>query len=135
MKYALLAYGKSDGDESGESNRDSMTAEEKRALHDSGVYAALSGSADLLAHYRLRTPRLTTTVRLSDNELTRTEGPMDEAMQSLCALFLVESEELEAVVTLAGQLPPIRVGGRVEIWPLIEPDTRGRHRHSGPDVA
>ena len=123
MKYALLVYQAPealDGD--------------REAVHDPAAYLALeTGTARLLAHYRLRAPERTTTIRLSGNDLTRSNGPAAEHHESLCALFLIESEHEEPVLELAGQLPAVRLGATAEVWPLIETspndDDRPESRH------
>jgi hypothetical protein len=122
MKYALLVY-------EGGTAWDDLPAAEKRELHDPTAYAGFeSGAAALLAHYRLRAPQHTTTIRLANGELSRTEGPT-ETREALSALFLLESDDAETVLSLAGTLPAIRLGGSVEVWPLIEPSPHRREGH------
>jgi hypothetical protein len=118
MKYALLGY---DLDRSLEV----LAGPEKRALH--GGHAALheaqntEGAVTVVAHYRFRPPQQATTVRLEDGELVRGDGPASETSGGLRALYLVESDDLDAVVELAGRLPAVGAGATVEIWPLTEP--------------
>jgi hypothetical protein len=128
MKYALLGY-------DSEGSLDGLAAEEKRALHRAhralhdDVQAAASSSVSVIAHYRVRAARETTTVRLAGAEVVRSEGPSAEASDALRALYLLESADPEAVIELAARLPAVRMGGTVEVWPLTEPahDARGRH--------
>jgi hypothetical protein len=128
MKYALLGY-------DSEGSLDGLAAEEKRALHrahralHNDVQAAASSSVSVIAHYRVRAARETTTVRLDGGEVVRSEGPSAEASDALRALYLLESADPEAVIDLAARLPAVRMGGTVEVWPLTEPahDARGRH--------
>lgn len=120
MKYALLAYDT-------EGSLDSLPSEDKRALHKAHRalhdehQAAASSTASVIAHYRLRSSRLTTTVQLANDEIVKTEGPSAEANEALRALYLIESDEPDAVLDLATQLPAVRMGATVEVWPLIEP--------------
>jgi hypothetical protein len=117
MKYALLVYGARET--LGGSSRD---------VHDPAAYLALdTGTARLVAHYRLRAPERTTTIRLSGNTLTRSTGPAAEDHETLSALFLLESEQEETVLEIGSQLPAVRLGATVEVWPLIE--TAGKHEH------
>jgi hypothetical protein len=120
MKYALLVYGQHETlDGAG------------RAVHDPAAYLALdTGNARLLAHYRLRAPERTTTIRLSGDNLTQSTGPAAEHNGTLRALFLIESEQEETVLEIGSQLPAVRLGAAVEVWPLIE--TPGSREH-GPD--
>ena len=117
MKYALLAYG----------TRDTLD-DASRDVHDPAAYLALdTGTARLLAHYRLRAPERTTTIRLSGDNLTQSTGPAAEHNGTLRALFLIESEQEETVLEIGSQLPAVRLGAAVEVWPLIE--TTGSHEH------
>jgi hypothetical protein len=126
MKYALLVYGE----------RETL-GRANRAVHDPAAYLALdTGPARLLTHYRLRAPEHTTTIRLSGNSPTRSTGPAIERRETLCALFLIESELEETVLEIACQLPAVGVGATVEVWPLIETATShddrpaSRHPHA-----
>ena len=124
MKYALLGY---DPDGS----LDNLAAEDKRALH--GGHRALHDDAQtaadpsvrVIAHYRVRPPRHVTTVRLAENDTITREGPSTDATKALLALYLLESDDPDAVLDLVARLPAVRMGGTVEVWPLTEPN-----RHS-----
>jgi hypothetical protein len=128
MKYALLGY---DADRSLEE----LAPEEKRALHvghralHDEVTAAASASVRVIAHYRFRPAPLATTIRLGADALIRTEGPAAKASEALRALYLLESDDLDAVLDLAGRIPAVQMGGIVEVWPLTEPDRHGRRGH------
>jgi hypothetical protein len=113
MKYALLVYG----------TRETLDGE-RRAVHNPATYRALdTGGARLLAHYRLRAPERTTTIRVSDGNPTRSTGPATEHRETLCALFLIDGDQEETVLEIAAQLPAVRNGAIVEVWPLIETRT------------
>src|SRR5262249_7765354 len=138
VKYALLGY-----DTGG--SVDTLDAEDKRAVHRAhralhdDFQALASASVSVIAHYRFRPARGATTVRRSDGEGVRTRGSSSETNESLRALYLVESDDPDAVLDLAGSLPAVDMGGTVEVWPVIEPDrgTKGptdhyRERWVGP---
>ena len=128
MKYALLGYD-IDGALEG------LAAEEKRALH--GAHRALhdeigpasTAAVNMIAHYRSRPPRLATTVRLAAGDVITSEGPAAEASKALRALYLLDSDDLDAVLEFASRLPAVRMGGTVEVWPLTEPDWDEQHAH------
>jgi hypothetical protein len=109
MKYALLVYGE----------RETLDGA-GRAVHDPAAYLALDTGARLLAHYRLRSPERTTTIRRSGDDLTRSTGPAVERRETLCAFLLIESEHEETALEIASQLPAVSLGATVEVWPLIE---------------
>jgi hypothetical protein len=123
MKYALLVYGA----------RETLGGA-SRAVHDPAAYLGLdTGTARLLAHYRLRAPERTTTIRLSGNTPTRSTGPAAKRHETPCALFLIEGEQEETVLEVASRLPAVGLGATVEVWPLIETaashDDRPQSRH------
>jgi hypothetical protein len=128
MKYVLLGYD-SDG------SLDALAPEEKRSLHREhrGMHneaaATSNPSVHVIAHYRLRPPHLATTIRLTDRELVRTEGPEGNAGGVLRALYLLEADGPDAVLDFASQLPALRIGGHIEIWPLTEPNPHERPQH------
>jgi hypothetical protein len=122
MKYALLVYGA----------RETLGGA-SRDVHDPAAYLALdTGTTRLLSHYRVRAPERATTIRLTGNNPTRSVGPVTEH-HTLCALFLIDGEQQETVLETASQLPAVRLGATVEVWPLIETaanhDDRPESRH------
>jgi hypothetical protein len=123
VKYALLVY----GDESW----DQLLAEERRSLHAAHRrlheehHAFPAASVHVLGHYRLRPPAKTTTIRQIGDEIAKTQGPSDLGPETLRALYLLESDDPDAILDLAGRLPALRIGGTAELWPLIEPKPDG----------
>ncbi len=121
MNYALLVY------IAPESLR-GLSSEQKLSLHGGGQ-AATSAVASLVAHYRLRPPRTATTIRLNGDEIEKTDGPSAEMSEGLRAFYVLASDEPDAILDFASRLPAVRLGGTVEVWPLIEPGTQGQERH------
>lgn len=118
MKYALLGYVSREA-------WDSLPPDDKHALHKESHaehQALASVSASLIAHYRFRPPQQATTVRLSGGEIVLTEGASTERSEALRALYLIESDDRDAVLDLASRLPALRGGATVEVWPLAEPN-------------
>lgn len=111
MKYALLVYDVP-------SSWHSLSTEQKHALH--GEYHAVAASPDVIAHYRLRPPQLTTTVRVEDDQIVKTEGPVADTKENLRAFYLLESDDHDSVLELAAQIPAARMGGAIEVWVLAE---------------
>jgi hypothetical protein len=65
MKYALLVYDAPDAWKS-------LATEQKHAAH--GEYHAVGASQGVIAHYRLRSPRRTTNVRVHEGQIVRARG-------------------------------------------------------------
>lgn len=126
MKYALLGY-------DAEGSLEGLAPEDKRALHSGHralhdeVVIADTSFVRVIAHYRFRPPKHATTIRRGADDIIRTEGPATEASGALRALYLLESDEPDAVLDLAGRLPAVGMGGTIEVRPLTEPERQDRH--------
>ena len=72
MKYALLVYLTS-------GLLEGLSPEDRRSLHNDHQAAAPT-AADVIAHYKVRPPQLTTTVRLDGDQIVRTEGASPESI-------------------------------------------------------
>jgi hypothetical protein len=103
-----------------------LSAEDKHSLH--GQHEA-EASTNLIAHYRLRPSRLATTVSIDGDQIVKTEGPSAEPSERLRAFYVLESDEQDAVLDFASQIPAVRLGGTAEVWPLIEPGQHAPERH------
>ena len=68
----------------------------------------------------MRPPQKATTVRVEDDRIVKTEGPLADAREAFRALYLVEGDDRDAVHELAARIPAVRRGGAVEVWPLLE---------------
>ena len=121
MKFALLGYDL-DG------SLEQLAADAKRGLH--GRHGQLSEhtptgtSVRVLAHYRFR-PAPLATVRHDAiaGAAIRSDEAASEASATLRALYILDSDDPEAVIRLAEQLPATLQGATVEVWPLTEPRT------------
>lgn len=125
MNYALLVYIAPD-------LLRGLSSEDKLSLHGGGQ-PATSASANLVAHYRLRPPQTASTIRLNGAEIVKTDGPSADVREGLRAFYVLESDEPEPVLDFGSRLPAVRLGGTVEVWPLVEPEpgshARERHGH------
>lgn len=119
MKYALLAYDL-DG------SLEQLAGEAKRALHrrqgELHEHTPITRSANVITHYRFR-PAPITTIRHDPDTGTaiRSDIAASEASAALRALYIIESDDPDAVAQLAEQLPATLQGATIEIWPLTEP--------------
>ncbi len=111
MKYALFVY-EVPGSWHG------LSTAQKRALHDG--YHAVAASPGVIAHYRLRPPQTTTTVRVEEDQIVKTAGPLADTWENLRAFYLLESDDRDPVLEVAARIPAARTGGAVEVRPLTE---------------
>lgn len=111
MQYMLLIY----LDEKALSE-----SERAQCYQDSAAYARqLHGSGQ----YRLAAPlyptSTATSIRTREGKRLITDGPFAETREQLGGLFLIDAENLDQAIEIAGQIPAGR-WGTVEIRPVLE---------------
>jgi hypothetical protein len=75
----------------------------------------------VIGHYRFRPPEASTTVRVEEGQVVTSPGPLvDTSARALRALYLLESDDHGAALELAARAPAARMGGAVEVRPLVE---------------
>jgi hypothetical protein len=113
MKYALLIY-------PGEmtSEFEGFTAEEQESIV--GEYLALLDEPGVLGAAQLQPPESATTVRTDDGKTLTTDGPFSNTKEILGGLYLLEADDLDRALELAARIPAARMGGAVEVRPLVE---------------
>ena len=69
----------------------------------------------------LQEPDTATTVRVNGTgEALLTDGPFVSAKEYLGGLFLLEADSLDEATAMAARVPAARLGGAVEVRPLVE---------------
>ena len=106
MKYAMLIYPKPGSDEAAEDPA-AVTAE----------YLALRADPRCLGGAHLQPGDMATTVR---QEGLVTDGPFAEAKEVLGGYYVLEESDLDAALEFAQRIPAVRLGGAVEVRPLVE---------------
>jgi hypothetical protein len=113
MKYLLQIYSRGAMDEFWR-----LSAEEQEAIV--GEYRALGQAPGVIGGEQLRPVETATTVRVENGQALLTDGPFVEAKEHLGGYFLVEADELDGALELAARIPAARMGGAVEVRPLVE---------------
>ena len=85
-----------------------------------GEYMAVRQSPGVIGGEQLQPVETATTVRVRDGETLLTDGPFVDAKEHLGGYFLVEADDLDAALELAARIPAARMGGAVEVRPLVE---------------
>ena len=113
MKYALLIY-------PGEltSNSEQLSEEERASVLDE--YLALLQEPGVLGAEQLQPPESATTVRVEDGKTLTTDGPFANTKEILGGLYLLEADNLDRALEIAARIPGARMGGAVEVRPLVE---------------
>ena len=113
MKYLLQIYAPGATDQLAR-----MTAEEQESVV--GEYLAIGESPGVIGGEQLRPVETATTVRVDGGQTLLSDGPFVEAKEHLGGFFLVEADDLDAALELAARVPAARMGGAVEVRPIVE---------------
>jgi hypothetical protein len=113
MQYMLLIYS---GD--ARNNWDELTEEEQNAIM--GEYFAISESPGVVGGAQLEPGTTATTVRVQDGRTLTTDGPFAETKEELGGYYLFEADDLDAALETAARVPAARLGGAVEVRPVVE---------------
>jgi hypothetical protein len=113
MRYALLIY---PGRAAEEYER--LSDEEQRSIL--GEYLALRQEPGVLGAEQLQPAESATTVRVQDGKTLTTDGPFADTKEILGGLYLLEADNLDRALELAARIPAARMGGAVEVRPLVE---------------
>lgn len=111
MKYLLLIHPDTDAFER-------LDEEMQEAI--SGEYLALAHDPRVLGGAQLQPADTATTVRVQDGRTLTTDGPFVEMKEMLGGYYLVEADDLDAAIELASRVPAARMGGAVEVRPIVE---------------
>jgi len=113
MNYMLQIY-------SGDSMSvwESLSESEQSAVM--GEYFALSQAPGISGGGQLQDASTATTVRVQDGRTLTTDGPFPETKEALGGYYLLEADDLDQAIELAARVPAARMGGAVEVRPLVQ---------------
>jgi hypothetical protein len=111
MKYLLQIY-PATGEFEG------LSDDEQNAIVDE--YLAIGESPAVIGGEQLQPVETATTVRVQSGQTLLTDGPFVDAKEHLGGFFLVEAEDLDGALEIAARIPAARMGGAIEVRPLVE---------------
>jgi hypothetical protein len=98
---------------------ESLSEEEKSSVM--AEYLAISQSPGVTGGAQLQPVSTATTVRVQNGGGPLiTDGPFPETKEALGGYYLLEAEDLDAAIALAARIPTARMGGAVEVRPVVE---------------
>jgi hypothetical protein len=116
MKYMLLIHqGTTPTPRSDE--WETLSEEEKGAVY--AAYKAINENPGVSPGLQLGPPETATTVRVEDGRTLTTDGPFVETKEALGGYLLFEADDLDAAIELASQIPAARMGGAIEVRPIV----------------
>ena len=102
MQYALLVY-------QAPAEYEGLTQEEQPAV--SAEYYALRDDPQVFGGAPLQPVQSATTLRGREGRTVITDGPFADTKEVFGGWFLVEADDLDAVLEIAGRIPALRFGG------------------------
>jgi hypothetical protein len=117
MKYMLLIY-QGSTPLPGSDEWESLSADEKKAVY--ADYQAINENPGVSPGVQMQPPETATTVRVEDGKTLTTDGPFVETKEAIGGYLIFEADDLDAAIKLASRIPAARMGGAIEVRPLVE---------------
>jgi hypothetical protein len=95
-----------------------LSEDEQKAVYTD--YQAINETPGVSPGLQLDSPETATTVRVQDGKTLTTDGPFVEIKEAIGGYFLLEADDLDAAIELASRIPAARMGGAVEVRPIVK---------------
>lgn len=110
MQYALMIYA-----EPGLADR--LSDEERDAVY--AEFLTLEQDPHIVSASQLGPVETATSVRVADGRTLVTDGPFADTKEVLGGICVVEAANLDEALELAARIPVARLGGTVEVRPVV----------------
>ena len=118
MKYMLLIH---QGDAPTPRSPEAwsrLSEDEQKAVY--ADYRAISETPGVTPGEQMQEPETATTVRVQEGKTLTTDGPFVATKEALGGYLFFEADDLDATIELAARIPAARMGGAVEVRPIVE---------------
>jgi hypothetical protein len=117
MKYMLLIH-QGDTPTPRTPEWEQLSQEEQTEVY--AAYKAIGDTPGVSPGLQLEDPETATTVRVADGRTLTTDGPFAATKEAIGGYLLFEADDLDAAIELASRIPAARMGGAVEVRPIVE---------------
>ena len=118
MKYMLLIHQGSSPTPRSPEAWATLSEDEQKAVY--ADYQAINKTPGVTPGLGLDAPETATTVRVQDGKTLTTDGPFVEIKEAIGGYLLFEADDLDAAIELAARIPAARLGGAIEVRPIVE---------------
>ena len=118
MKYVLLIHQGTTPTPLDPEAWATLSAEEQQQVY--ADYGAVNATPGVTPGNGLQPPETATTVRVEDGRTLVTDGPFVEVKEALNGYLIYEADDLDAAIALAARIPAARLGGAIEVRPIME---------------
>jgi len=80
---------------------------------------AISETPGVSPGLQLQPPETATTVRVADGRTLTTDGPFVDTKEAIGGILLFEADDVDAATELASRIPAARLGGAIEVRPIV----------------
>jgi hypothetical protein len=118
MKYMLLIHQGTTPTPYSPDEWSRLSEEEQNAV--GAAYKEISETPGVTPGVQLSPPETATTVRVQDGRTLTTDGPFAEVKEAIGGYLILEAADLDAAIELASKIPAARMGGAIEVRPVVE---------------
>jgi hypothetical protein len=118
MKYMLLIHQGSSATPRDRDAWENLSKEEQDAVF--AEYMTINDTPGVTSGLQLQPAETATTVRVEDGKTLTTDGPFVAIKEALGGYFVFETDNLDDAIELAARVPAARMGGAVEVRPVVE---------------
>ena len=118
MKYLLLIH---QGDAPTPYSPDEwgrLSEDEQKAVYT--AYQSINETSGVTPGVQMQPPEMATTIRVQDGKTLTTDGPFVAVKEALGGYLVFETADLDAAIELASRIPAARMGGAVEVRPVVD---------------
>jgi hypothetical protein len=95
-----------------------LSQDEQQEIY--AAYKAINETPGVTPGNGLQPPETATTVRVQGGKTITTDGPFVETKEALNGYLIYEASDLDAAIELAARIPAARLGGAIEVRPIME---------------
>ena len=95
-----------------------LSEDEQNAVYSD--YGAINDTPGVTPGLQLAEPETASTVRVRDGKPLITDGPFAEIKEAIGGYLVLETADLDSALELASRIPAARMGGAVEVRPIVE---------------
>jgi hypothetical protein len=118
MKYMMLIHQGTAATPQTPEAWEKLPPEDQQAVY--ADYQALNQTPGVTPGLGLQPPETATTVRVQDGKTLTTDGPFAEIKEAVGGYFIFEADDIDAAIELAARVPAARMGGAVEVRPVMQ---------------
>jgi hypothetical protein len=118
MKYMLLIHQGDAPTPRSPEEWERLSEDEQKAVYTD--YQAINETPGVTPGLGLDGPETATTVRVQDGRTLTTDGPFVATKEALGGYLIFEADDLDSAIELASRVPAARLGGAVEVRPIVE---------------